>query len=134
MRPTTAEATATGSHQESSLNTPQPAAAKPITATSARMFSTVQAAPSGGRVLPANDAVIHMNVVPKRNSPIAMTFLNVNIRPHLPTTRGARPAPCRTRRPLDRGDRPTGPGTDGPHRHNLQIPDRYPVDSGAFPP
>jgi hypothetical protein len=31
-----------------------------------------------------------MNVVPKRNSPIAMTFLNVNIRPHLPTTRGAR--------------------------------------------
>src|SRR5512132_2875673 len=77
--PMLADAMATVDHQLYSLNTAHAVTVKPATVSKARTLTAVQAAPVGGGVLPAKVGVIHRNVLPNRNSPIATTFLKLHI-------------------------------------------------------
>ena len=70
-RPTAAPAAAARSHHCFDRNTPHAAIANSARLASAPMLAAAHAAPPGGLLVPANDAVIHKNVLPYTSSAAA---------------------------------------------------------------
>jgi len=76
-RPTIAPADATRSHHDLDFNTPHAARVNNARLTSAPTLASVHAAPPEGFLVPANDAVIHRNVLAYTSSVAAATFRRV---------------------------------------------------------
>jgi hypothetical protein len=76
-RPAIAPAAAARSHHHFDRNTPQAASVNNARLTSAPTVAVAQVAPPGGLLVPANDAVIHKNVLPYTSSAAAAMFRRV---------------------------------------------------------
>jgi hypothetical protein len=76
-RPAIAPADAARSHHHLDRNTPHAASVNNARLTSAPTVAIAHAAPPGGLLVPANDAVIHKNVLPYTSSVAAATFRRV---------------------------------------------------------
>ena len=76
-RPLIAPADAARSHHHFDANTAHAASVNNARLTSAPTLAAVHAGPPGGLLVPANDAVIHKNVLPYTSSTAAATFRRV---------------------------------------------------------
>jgi hypothetical protein len=76
-RPAIAPADAARSHHHFDRNTPHAASVNKARLTSAPILAITHAAPPGGVLVPANDAVIHKNVLPYTSSVAAAMFRRV---------------------------------------------------------
>lgn len=79
-RPTMAPAEAARSHDGEDLNTPHAARVNNARLATAPALAIAHAGPPGGLLVPANDAVIHMNVLAYSSSVTAATLRRVQRR------------------------------------------------------
>ncbi len=92
-RPATAPADAARSHHHLDRNTPHAASVNNARVISAPTVAIAHAAPPGGLLVPANDAVIHKNVLPYTSSVAAAIFRRVLRRQPRPSVRTLVPVP-----------------------------------------
>lgn len=76
-RPATAPAGAARSHHHLDRNMPHAASVNNARLTSAPTLAITHGGPPGGLLVPANDAVIHKNVLPYTSSAAAVMFRRV---------------------------------------------------------